>query len=158
MYKIILTITLFPFVSFANINSDNFYKENEYDLNGIAHCKGFLQGIVDIFDYFDNEYSELIIENSTEEEIEEFSNFQKEVNNFNNVTGDELNFQLEMKCGKDNQCRAEYANIVIKGFEQGFGNMFMLYETDGDGFNDYAERYFESSDIFLEMCFNKADG
>ena len=158
MYKIILTIILVPIVSFANIDFDNFYKENEYDLNSIAHCKGFLQGIVDIFDYLENEYSEIIVENSTEEEIEEFSSFQIEVNNFNNVTGDELNFQLEMKCGKDNKCRAEYVQIVLDGFEQGFGNIFMLYETDGDGFNDYAEQYFENSDILLDMCFNNTNG
>ena len=43
-----------------------------------------------------------------------------------------------MKCGKDNKCRAEYSQIVVKGFEEGFGNIFMLYETDGDGFNDFA--------------------
>jgi len=158
VYKIILTIILVPIVSFANIDFDNFYKENEYDLNSIAHCKGFLQGIVDIFDYLENEYSEIIVENSTEEEIEEFSSFQIEVNNFNNVTGDELNFQLEMKCGKDNKCRAEYVQIVLDGFEQGFGNIFMLYETDGDGFNDYAEQYFENSDILLDMCFNNTNG
>jgi hypothetical protein len=36
--------------------------------------------------------------------------------------------------------------------------MLMLYETDGDGFNDYAEQYFENSDNLLDMCFNKADG
>ena len=34
----------------------------------------------------------------------------------------------------------------------------MLYETDGDGFNEYAEEYFENSDNLLDMCFNKANG
>jgi hypothetical protein len=62
-----------------------------------------------------------------------------------------------MKCGKDNKCRAEYAQIVVKGFEEGFGNIFMLYESDGDGFNDYAEEYFENSDNLLDMCFDNAD-
>ena len=157
--KILLSLLLLiPSLSWGNLNFDNFYEENKYELKSIAHCKGFLQGIVDIFDFLDNEHSEEVIANSSKEEIEEFRNFQTELNNFNNITGDELDFQLGMKCGKDNKCRAEYANIVVKGFEQGFGNMFMLYETDGDGFNDYAERYFESSDILLEICFNKANG
>ena len=158
MKTLLALLLLIPSLSWGNLNFDNFYEENEYDLNSIAHCKGFLQGIVDIFDYLENEYSEIIVENSTEEEIEEFSSFQIEVNNFNNVTGDELNFQLEMKCGKDNKCRAEYVQIVLDGFEQGFGNIFMLYETDGDGFNDYAEQYFENSDILLDMCFNNTNG
>ena len=157
--KILLALfLLISSLSWGNLILDNLYKENEYELNSIAHCKGFLQGVVDIFDYLVNEHNEEVMVDMSEEEIKEFSTFQSELNNFNNITGDELDFQLGMKCGKDNQCRAEYANIVIKGFEQGFGNMFMLYETDGDGFNDYAERYFESSDILLEMCFNKADG
>ena len=157
--KILLSLLLLiPSLSWGNLNFDNFYEENKYELKSIAHCKGFLQGIVDIFDFLDNEHSEEVIANSSKEEIQEFRNFQTEVNNFNNITGDELDFQLGMKCGKDNKCRAEYANIVVKGFEQGFGNMFMLYETDGDGFNNYAEEYFENSDILLEMCFNKADG
>ena len=156
MKNLLAILLLIPSLSWGNLNFDNFYKENEYDLNSIAHCKGFLQGIVDIFDFLDNEHSEEVIANSSEEEIQEFRNFQTELNNFNNITGDELDFQLGMKCGKDNQCRAEYANIVIKGFEEGFGNKFMLYEKEGDGFNDYAEEYFENSDILLEMCFNKA--
>ena len=89
------------------------------------------QGIVDVFDFLDNEYSEVIIENSTEEEIEEFINFQTEVTNFNNITGEELDFQLEMKCGKDNKCRAEYAQIVVKGFEEGLTfNQFCILEVD----------------------------
>ena len=158
MKTLLALLLLIPSLSWGNLNFDNFYEENEYDLNSIAHCKGFLQGIVDVFAFLDNEYSEVIIENSTEEEIEEFRNFQTEVTNFNNITGEELDFQLEMKCGKDNKCRAEYAQIVIDGFEQGFGNIFMLYETDGDGFNDYAEQYFDNSDNLLDMCFNKADG
>jgi hypothetical protein len=113
--KILLALfLLISSLSWGNLILDNLYKENEYELNSIAHCKGFLQGIVDIFDFLDNEYSEVIKENSSEEEIEEFRNFQTELNNFNNITGDELDFQLGMKCGKDNQCRAEYANTVIK--------------------------------------------
>ena len=158
MLKFLLALILLPTFSFAYIDYDNFYKENKYELDSVAHCKGFLQGVVDILDFLDNEYSEVLLENSSEEEIEEFRNFQKELNKFNNITGDELDFQLGMKCGKDNKCRAEYAQIVVKGFEEGFGNIFMLYEIDGDGFNDYAEEYLENSDIFLDMCFNKADG
>ncbi len=158
MKTLLTLLLLIPGLSWSNLNFDNFYEENEYELKSVAHCKGFLQGIVDIFDFLDNEYSDVIKENSSEEEIEEFRNFQTELNNFNNITGDELDFQLKMKCGKDNQCRAEYAQMVIDGFEQGFGNMLMLYETDGDGFNDYAEEYFENSDMLIEMCFNKADG
>ena len=158
MLKFLLALILLPTFSFANIDFDNFYKENEYELNSIAHCRGFLQGIVDIFDFLTTEYNEVLLENSSEEELEEFRIFKTELNNFNNITGDELDFQLGMKCGKDNKCRAEYAQIVVKGFNEGFENIFMLYETDGDGFNEYAEEYFENSDNLLDMCFNKANG
>ena len=158
MKKLLVLLLLIPSLSWSNLNFDNFYEDNKYELSSIAHCRGFLQGIVDIFDFLENEYSEVLLENSTEEELEEFRNFQTELNNFNNITVDELDFQLGMKCGKDNKCRAEYSQIVVKGFEEGFGNMFMLYETDGDGFNEYAEEYFENSDNLLDMCFNKANG
>ena len=64
MKTLLALLLLIPSLSWGNLNFDNFYKENEYDLNSIAHCKGFLQGIVDVFDFLDNEYSEVIIENS----------------------------------------------------------------------------------------------
>ena len=158
MKTLLALLLLIPSLSWGSLNFDNIYKENEYELKSIAHCKGFLQGVVDIFDYLVNEHGEELMEELSEEETKEFSTFQSELKNFNNITADELDFQLKMKCGKDNKCRAEYAQIVIEGFEQGFGNIFMLYEKDGDGFNDYAEQYFENSDNLLDMCFNKVDG
>ena len=158
MKTLLALLLLIPSLSWGNLNFDNFYEENEYDLNSIAHCKGFLQGIVDIFDYLDNEYSEVIIENSSEEEIQEFKNFKTEVNNFNNITGEELDFQLKMKCGKDNACRIEFANKVVEGFEQGFNIVYTLNDTVDGWFSKEAEQYLDQSDVLLEMCFNKADG
>ncbi len=158
MKTFLALLLLIPNLSWAKLSFDNFYEDNKYELKSIAHCKGFLQGVVDIFDFLTKEYSEVLLENSSEEELEEFRIFKTELNNFNNITGDELDFQLGMKCGKDNKCRAEYAQIVVKGFNEGFENIFMLYETDGDGFNEYAEEYFENSDNLLDMCFNKANG
>ena len=147
-----------PALSFANIDFDNFYKENKYELNSIAHCRGFLQGIVDIFDYLTNEYEEEIETRLTEEERDDFNAFFEELNNFNDITEDELNFQLEMKCGKDVECRTEYANRVIKGFSQGFDNIFMLNEVHSGGLSEYAEEYLSDSDVLLDMCFDNADG
>jgi hypothetical protein len=51
MLKFLLALILLPTFSFANIDFDNFYKENKYELDSVAHCKGFLQGVVDIFDF-----------------------------------------------------------------------------------------------------------
>jgi len=158
MLKFILALILLPTFSFANIDFDNFYKENEYELNSIAHCKGFLQGIVDIFDYLMDEYQENIETNFTKEERDDFNSFFEKVNNFNDITEDELNFQLEMKCGKDIECRTEYANRVIEGFGQGFDNIFMLNEVHGDGLSEYAEEYLSDSDVLLDMCFDNVEG
>ena len=63
MKGLLALLLLIPSLSWGNLNFDNFYEENEYELDSIEHCKGFLQGVVDIFDYLDNEYSEVIIEN-----------------------------------------------------------------------------------------------
>lgn len=124
MLKFLLALILFPSFSFSNIDYDNFYKENEHELNSIAHCSGFLQGIIDIFDYLSNEYEEEIETNLTEEEKDDFNSFFEKLNNFNDITKDERDFQLEMKCGKDIECRTGYANKVIEGFSQGFDNIF----------------------------------
>ena len=82
MKTLLTLLLLIPSFSWGNLNFDNFYEENKYELKSIAHCKGFLQGIVDIFDFLDNEHSEDVIANSSEEEIEEFRKFQTELNNF----------------------------------------------------------------------------
>ena len=158
MHKFLLALILLPTFSFANIDFDNFYKENNYELDSIAHCSGFIQGVIDIFDFLTNEYEEEVKTSFTKEEREELNSFLKELDYFNNITKDEMNFQLEMKCGKDIECRAGYANKAIKGFEQGFDNIYMFYEKDDDGLSDYAEEYFEKSDILLEMCFKEANG
>ena len=158
MLKFLIALILLPTFSFANIDFDNFYKENEYELNSIAHCKGFLQGIVDIFDYLMDEYEENIVTNLTKEERDDFNSFFEKLNNFNDITEDELNFQLEMKCGKDIECRTEYANRVIEGFGQGFDNIFMLNEVHGDGLSEYAEEYLSDSDVLLDMCFDNVEG
>lgn len=156
MLKFLLALILLPTFSFANIDFDNFYKENEYELNSIAHCRGFLQGIVDIFDYLMDEYEENIETNLTKEERDDFNSFFEKLNNFNDITKDEMDFQLEMKCGKDIECRTEYANRVIEGFGQGFDNIFMLNEVHSGGLSEYAEEYLKDSDILLERCFDNA--
>ena len=158
MLKFILALILLPTFSFANIDFDNFYKENEYELNSIAHCRGFLQGVIDIFDYLMDEYEENIETNLTTEERVDFNSFFEKLNNFNDITKDEIDFQLEMKCGKDIECRTEYANRVIEGFSQGFDNIFMLNEVHSGGLSEYAEEYLNDSDVLLDMCFDKADG
>ena len=158
MLKFLLALILLPTFSFANIDYDNFYKENEYELNSIAHCRGFLQGIVDIFDYLMDEYEENIETNLTKEERDDFNSFFEKLNNFNDTTKDELDFQMEMKCGKEIECRTEYANRVIEGFSQGFDNIFMLNEVHGDGLSEYAEEYLSDSDVLLDMCFDNANG
>ena len=158
MLKFLLALILLPTFSFANIGYDNFYKENEYELNSIAHCRGFLQGVVDIFDFLTNEYKEEMETRFTQEERDDFYSFFKELNYFNDITKDEMDFQLEMKCGKDIECRTEYANEVVEGFTQGFDNIFMLNEVQGDGLSEYAEEYLSDSDILLDMCFDKANG
>lgn len=158
MKKLLALLLLIPGLSWSNLNFDNFYKENEYELNSIAHCRGFLQGIVDIFDYLIDEYEENIETNFTKEERNDFNSFFEKLNNFNDITEDELDFQLEMKCGKDIECRTEYANIVIEGFSQGFDNIFMLNEVHSGGLSEYAEEYLNDSDVLLDMCFDNADG
>ena len=158
MLKFLLVLILIPTFSFANIDFDNFYKENDYELNSIAHCSGFLQGIVDIFDFLTNEYEEEMETRFTQEERDDFYSFFKELNHFNDITKDEMDFQLEMKCGKDIECRTEYANKVVEGFTQGFDNIFMLNEVQGDGLSEYAEEYLSDSDVLLDMCFDKANG
>ena len=158
MLKFLLALILLPTFSFANIDYDNFYKENEYELNSIAHCRGFLQGVVDIFDFLTNEYKEEMETRFTQEERDDFYSFFKELNHFNDITKDEMDFQLEMKCGKDIECRTEYANEVVEGFTQGFDNIFMLNEVQGDGLSEYAEEYLSDSDVLLDMCFDKANG
>ena len=94
----------------------------------------------------------------TQEERDDFYSFFKELNHFNDITKDEMDFQLEMKCGKDIECRTEYANKVVEGFTQGFDNIFMLNEVQGDGLSEYAEEYLSDSDVLLDMCFDKANG
>ena len=158
MLKFLLALILLPTFSFANIDFDNFYKENDYKLNSIAHCSGFLQGIVDIFDFLTNEYEEEMETRFTQEERDDFYSFFKELNHFNDITKDEMDFQLEMKCGKDIECRTEYANKVVEGFTQGFDNIFMLNEVHGDGLSEYAEEYLSDSDVLLDMCFDNANG
>ena len=158
MKTILALLLLIPSLSWGNLSLDNLYKENEYELNSIAHCKGFLQGIVDIFDYLVNEHSKEVTVDLSEEEIKEFSAFQLELNNFNNITANELDFQLGMKCGKDNSCRLEYANKVVEGFEKGFNIVYTLNDTVDGWFSKEAEQYLDQSDVLLEMCFNKADG
>jgi len=158
MLKFLLALILLPLISFANIDFDNFYKENEYELNSIAHCRGFMQGIVDIFDYLMEEYEENIETNLTKEERDDFNSFFEKLNNFNDITEDELDFQLEMKCGKNIECRTEYVNRVIEGFSQGFDNIFMLNEVHSGGLSEYAEEYLNDSDVLLDMCFDNADG
>ena len=158
MLKFLLALILLPTFSFANIDYDNFYKENEYELNSIAHCRGFLQGVVDIFDFLTNEYKEEMETRFTQEERDDFYSFFKELNHFNDITKDEMDFQLEMKCGKDIECRTEYANEVVEGFTQGFDNIFMLNEVQGDGLSEYAEEYLSDSDILLDICFDNANG
>ena len=158
MLKFLLALILLPTFSFANIDYDNFYKENEYELNNIAHCRGFLQGVVDIFDFLTNEYKEEMETRFTQEERDDFYSFFKELNYFNDITKDEMDFQLEMKCGKDIECRTEYANEVVEGFTQGFDNIFMLNEVQGDGLSEYAEEYLSDSDVLLDICFDNANG
>ena len=158
MLRFLLALILLPTFSFANIDFDNFYKENDYELNSIAHCRGFLQGVVDIFDFLTNEYEEEMETRFTQEERDDFYSFFKELNHFNDITKDEMDFQLEMKCGKDIECRTEYANKVVEGFTQGFDNIFMLNEVQGDGLSEYAEEYISDSDVLLDMCFDKANG
>ena len=158
MLKFLLALILLPTFSFANIDYDNFYKENEYELNSIAHCRGFLQGVVDIFDFLTNEYKEEMETRFTQEERDDFYSFFKELNHFNDITKDEMDFQLEMKCGKDLECRTGYANRLVEGFTQGFDNIFMLNEVQGDGLSEYAEEYLSDSDVLLDMCFDKANG
>ena len=149
---------LAPSLSWSNLNFDNFYNENEFELKSIAHCSGFLQGVADVFDFLINEYEEEVMAVITEEEKNELLAFQEDLNHFNKITKDELDFQLHMKCGKDVQCRAEIAKISVESFKKGFDNIFMLDETDEGGFNDYAEEYFSDSDILLDLCFDKAEG
>ena len=158
MKTLLTLLLLIPSLSWSNLNFDNFYKENDFELNSIAHCSGFLQGIVDIFDFLTNEYEEEMVTRFTQEERDDFNIFFKELNYFNEITRDETDFQLEMKCGKDTECRTEYANKVVEGFTQGFNNIFMLNEVHGDGLSDYAEEYLSDSDVLLDMCFDNADG
>ena len=158
MLKFLLALILLPTFSFANIDFDNFYKEKDYELNSIAHCSGFLQGIVDIFDFLTNEYEEEMETRFTQEERDDIYSFIEELNYFNEITKDELDFQMEMKCGKEIECRTVYANRVIEGFSQGFDNIFMLNEVHGDGLNEYAEEYLSDSDVMLDKCFDNADG
>ena len=158
MKTLLALLLIIPSLSWSNLNFDNFYEDNKYELNSIAHCKGFLQGIVDIFDYLMDEYEENIETNFTKEERNDFNSFFEKLNNFNDITQDELDFQLEMKCGKDIGCRTKYANIVIEGFSQGFDNIFMLNEVHSGGLSEYAEEYLNDSDVLLDMCFDNADG
>lgn len=157
MLKFLLSLILLPIFSFANIDFDNFYKENKYELDSIAHCTGFLQGIVDITNFMMTEYEEEVETQFTEEEKDEVVVFFEELNEFNKITRDEMDFQLEMQCGKDIQCRTEYANIVVEGFTQGFDNIYMFFEKDDDGLSDAAEEYLSDSDVLLDMCFDNAD-
>ena len=153
---LIALFLLIPSLSWGNLSLDNLYKENEYELNSIAHCKGFLQGIVDIFDYLVNEHSKEVMVDLSEEEIKEFSTFQSELKNFNSITANELDFQLGMKCGKDNSCRLEYANKVVEGFEKGFNIVYTLNDTVDGWFSKEAEQYLDYSDILLEGCFKES--
>ena len=156
MLKFLLALILLPIFSFANINFDNFYTENEYELDSIAHCSGFLQGIVDITNYMMTEYKEEVETQFSDNEKDEVEDFLKELNGFNNITRDEMDFQLEMQCGKDIQCRKKYANIVVEGFTQGFDNIYMFFEKDDDGLSDTAEEYLSNSDVILDLCFKNA--
>ena len=156
MLKFLLAIITLPTFSFANIDFDNFYKENKYELNSIAHCTGFLQGVVDITNFMMTEYEEEVETQFSDREKDEVEVFLKKLNKFNDITRDEMDFQLEMRCGKNVECRTEYANIVVEGFTQGFDNIYMFFEKDDDGLSDYAEDYLSDSDLILEMCFDNA--
>ena len=118
---------------------------------GLLVCAGFHPSNVD--NQFNLDYAWF-----TQEERDDFYSFFKELNHFNDITKDEMDFQLEMKCGKDIECRTEYANEVVEGFTQGFDNIFMLNEVQGDGLSEYAEEYLSDSDVLLDMCFDKANG
>ena len=157
MLKFLLALILLPLISFANIDFDNFYKENEYELNSIAHCTGFLQGVVDITNFMMTEYEAEIETQFSENEKDEVEDFLKELNEFNNITRDEMDFQLDMRCGKNVECRTEYANIVVEGFTQGFDNIYMFFEKDDEGLSDAAEEYLSDSDIILDLCFKKTE-
>ena len=158
MLKFLLALILLPLISFANIDFDNFYKENKYELDSIAHCTGFLQGIVDITSFMMTEYEEEVETQFSDREKDEVEVFLKKLNKFNDITRDEMDFQLKMQCGKDIQCRTKYANIVVEGFTQGFDNIYMFFEKDDDGLSDAAEEYLSDSDIILEICFDKEEG
>ena len=57
--KLTVTIifTMLSSISWGSINFDNFYKENRYEIDSIAHCGGFLQGVSDIFDFLMQEFN-----------------------------------------------------------------------------------------------------
>lgn len=154
MKTLLALLLLIPILSWGSLNFDNFYEQNDYKLNSIAHCTGFLQGIVDITNFMMIEYEVEVETQFTEEEKDEVMTFLEELNEFNNITRDEMDFQLAMQCGKDNQCRTKYANIVVEGFTRGFDNIFMFFEKDDGGLSDTAEDYLDDSDVLLEMCFN----
>lgn len=157
MKNLLALLLLIPSLSWGSLNFDNFYEQNDYELNSIAHCTGFLQGIVDITSFMMTEYEEEVETQFSEEEKDEVEVFLKKLNKFNDITRDEMDFQLKMQCGKDIQCRTKYANIVVEGFTQGFDNIYMFFEKDDDGLSDAAEEYLSDSDIILDLCFNNAD-
>ena len=158
MRLLLIFFFLIPSLSWGSLNFDNLYEQNDYELNSIAHCTGFLQGIVDITNFMMTEYEAEVETKFTEEEKDEVLTFLEKLNDFNKITRDEMNFQLEMHCGKDIQCRTKYANIVVEGFTKGFDNIYMFFEKDDDGLSDAAEEYLSDSDIILEMCFDKEEG
>jgi len=156
--KLTVTIifTMLSSISWGNINFDNFYKENRYEIDSIAHCGGFLQGVSDIIDFLMQEYQEDYIDVLPESEKKEIFSFLDNLSNFTEITNDELYFQLDMKCGKNIECRYDIAQKTLEGFNKGFDNIFMLYEKDGEEFNNYAKEYLSDSDAIINFCFKEA--
>ena len=156
MKTLLALLLLVPSLSWGITNFKNYFKDNKYELDSIAYCGGFLQGVNDIVNYLMDEFGDEYIDVLPEDERKEINILQTNLNDFTKVTRDELDFQLEMKCGKDKDCRFEVYETTMEGFDKGFNIVYTLNDTVDGWFSKEAEQYLDQSDVLLEMCFNKA--
>ena len=156
MKTFLVLFLLIPILSWGNINYENFYKDNKYELDNIAYCGGFLQWGNDIGNYLMDEFGKEYIDVLPEDERKEINILQTNLNDFTKATRDELDFQLGMKCGEDKDCRYEVYETTMEGFDKGFNIVYTLNDMFDRWLSKEVEAYLNQSDIFFEMCFNKA--
>ena len=158
MKTLLALLLLVPSLSWGITNFKNYFKDNKYELDSIAYCGGFLQGVNDIVNYLMDEFGDEYIDVLPEDERKEINILQTNLNDFTKATRDELDFQLGMKCGEDKDCRYGVYETTMDGFDKGFNIVYTLNDTVDGWFSKEAEQYLDQSDVLLEMCFNKADG